>query len=104
MRRLTVTIATTALLCLTAVIATAQDQLPASPKTPAIDLDVQPVLCGDANNDGTVSAADIVAISNYVIGRAPSPFNEDAADVNTDGKIDIRDIAIVIQYVATSGE
>lgn len=89
----------TAILCLTAALTKAQDELPANPITPGIDLDMPTILIGDANSDGTVSTDDAVAISSRILGRETPTFFEEAADVNADGRIDIQDVAIIIAYL-----
>ena len=45
------------------------------------------------NND----AEEIVAIINYMMGKAPAGFDEKAADKNGDGKIDIADIIFILK-------
>ena len=47
---------------------------------------------GDVNGDGSVTAADIVETSKYLMGKASSGFNKTNADVNGDGSITIADI------------
>ena len=47
---------------------------------------------GDADGNGKVNAADIVAISNYIMGNQPAGFSKASADVNLDGVINIADI------------
>ena len=49
-------------------------------------------LKGDADGNGVVNAADIVAISNYMMGNPPTGFSKASADVNLDGIINIADI------------
>ena len=45
-----------------------------------------------ANND----AEEIVAIINYMMGKAPAGFDKTSADKNGDGKIDIADIIAIV--------
>ena len=47
---------------------------------------------GDADGNGVVNTADIVAISNYMMGNPPAGFSKASADVNLDGIINIADI------------
>ena len=47
---------------------------------------------GDADGNGVVNTADIVAISNYIMGNPPAGFSKANADVNLDGIINIADI------------
>ncbi|MBO4720135.1 MAG: dockerin type I repeat-containing protein [Prevotella sp.] len=56
-------------------------------------------IMGDANNDGEVTAADIVAITNYIIGNTPAGFSKANADVNLDGVINIADIVAVSNII-----
>ena len=52
-------------------------------------------LKGDADGDGEVTAADIVAMTNYIMGNTPADFSKANADVNLDGVINIADIVAV---------
>ena len=56
------------------------------------------ILKGDVNNDGYVTAADVTALANYLVGRG-TLANEAAAYVNDDDKIDIADLAALIKLV-----
>ena len=56
-------------------------------------------LKGDADGNGQVNAADIVAISNYMIGNPPAGFSKANADVNLDGIINIADIVAVSNII-----
>ncbi len=47
---------------------------------------------GDANHDGEVDVADIIAVANYILGRPSAQFDEIAANVNGDTSIDVADI------------
>ncbi len=57
-------------------------------------LSVETIL-GDANGDGVVNAADIVAVIRYKKGNAPAGFVFKAADVNKDGNIDELDVKAI---------
>ena len=57
-------------------------------------LTVETIL-GDANGDGVVNAADIVAVIRYKKGNAPAGFVFKAADVNKDGNIDEQDVKAI---------
>ena len=48
-------------------------------------------LIGDSNDDGEVDANDIVAITNYIMGKNGNLIKEDT-DVNGDGVVNIADI------------
>lgn len=50
------------------------------------------LLPGDANCDGVVDENDVKAIANHIIGETQGDFDEDAADLNNDGKVNVADI------------
>lgn len=58
---------------------------------------------GDANLDGMVSRADVIAIANHIIGENPiysgTPFYSTLADVNRDNKVDVTDITALIKLL-----
>ena len=58
---------------------------------------------GDANGDGVVDVADVVAIVNYILNKPGENFNEKAADVNNDSVIDVADVVAVVNIILTSG-
>ena len=54
---------------------------------------------GDANGDGTVNAADIVEVVNYLMGSPSDNFNESLADANGDGTVDEADIVAIVNII-----
>ena len=54
---------------------------------------------GDADGNGQVNVADIVAISNYMMGNPPAGFSKASADVNLDGIINIADIVALAKIL-----
>ena len=62
------------------------------------DLQDQVVLLGDANNDRTVDALDIVEVVNYLMGKSGS-CNTVNADANEDGKVDAADIVKIVNMI-----
>ena len=54
---------------------------------------------GDANDDGTVNAADIVEVVNYIMGNPSDGFNEAAADANGDGVVNAADIVMIVNII-----
>ena len=56
------------------------------------------LLIGDVTGEGTVNAADVIALANYILGRG-TLANEAAAYVNDDTKIDIQDVAALIGII-----
>lgn len=58
-----------------------------------------PVQQGDANGDGTVNAADIVEVVNYIMNKPSDKFKEDAADANGDGVVNAADIVAIVNII-----
>ncbi len=56
-------------------------------------------LLGDVNMDGTVNVADVTALIAYILGNAPTPFNEKMANVDGEGQINVADVTALINYV-----
>lgn len=65
------------------------------PEKQELTFSVGEVVLGDANGDGVVNAADIVAVIRYKKGNAPAGFVFKAADVNKDGKVDEQDVKAI---------
>ena len=60
---------------------------------------------GDANNDGSVTLADAIYVSQYLFARGPAPVPiPDSGDANCDGRIDPLDIVVIVNYVARAGK
>ena len=59
----------------------------------------QNAFLGDANNDGQIDSADIVATVNYIVGNPSSSFSFVNADVNGDGRVLIDDVTQIIQII-----
>ena len=57
---------------------------------------------GDANGDGVVDVADVLAIVNYILQQPADDFNRDAADVNGDNVIDVSDVVEVVNIILKS--
>ena len=54
---------------------------------------------GDSNGDGTVNAADIVEVVNFIMGNQSGGFNEAAADANGDGLVNAADIVAIVNMI-----
>ena len=54
---------------------------------------------GDANGDGNVDVNDVTTTINYILGKNPSPFNYDNANVNGDTKVDVMDVTLIINII-----
>jgi hypothetical protein len=61
------------------------------------------LLAGDTNGDGSITAADIVVMVNYIFkgGAAPSPVA--VADVNASCTVTSADVIYLVNYVFKSG-
>ena len=57
------------------------------------------IIKGDANGDGTVNAADIVEVVNFIMGHPSGKFKEDAADANGDGVVNAADIVAIVNII-----
>ena len=58
------------------------------------------ILLGDADNNETISATDIVSIRNHILGTATAA-NTDNADFDTNGSINIRDMVRLAVFVGS---
>lgn len=56
-------------------------------------------ISGDANGDGVVDVADVVAVVNYILGKASGNFNEAAANINGDEEIDVADVVGIVNII-----
>lgn len=52
---------------------------------------------GDVNHSGTVDKTDVSLLVDYLMGKNPSGFYKDAANVNNDTKINIADIVAILK-------
>ncbi|MBR6194989.1 MAG: leucine-rich repeat domain-containing protein [Prevotella sp.] len=55
------------------------------------------ILAGDANGDDEVNDEDLEAITDYLLGRTPSTFYSEGADMNGNGEVDIVDLTKLIK-------
>ena len=55
---------------------------------------------GDADGDGEIDIADIVAMIDYILGKPTSNFVLLSADLNGDGEVDVFDVMKAINLVA----
>jgi hypothetical protein len=61
------------------------------------------VLLGDANKDGVIDVADVVAIVNYILEQPAENFDAVAADANEDQTIDVSDVVAVVNIILGQG-
>ena len=59
----------------------------------------QSYIPGDANGDGVVDVADVVAVVNKILGKASGNFNEVAANINGDDAIDVADVVGIVNII-----
>jgi hypothetical protein len=59
---------------------------------------------GDANGDGVVDVADVVAIVNFILGQPVENFIEAVSDANDDETIDVADVVAVVNIILTQGD
>jgi hypothetical protein len=57
------------------------------------------ILLGDADGNGVVDAADVIEVSNKILGKPSGKFVEKNADVNGDGKVNAIDIVMIISMI-----
>ncbi|MBR6318854.1 MAG: dockerin type I repeat-containing protein [Prevotella sp.] len=58
-------------------------------------LTVGDVDLGDANGDGQVNVADLIAIAHHILGHTPVEFSFKGADVNRDFRVNVADYIAV---------
>ena len=56
-------------------------------------------LPGDANGDGYVTIADVMAVVDYILGNTPKDFDFNAANVNNDEVITIADAVSLVKMI-----
>ncbi|KPL02526.1 MAG: hypothetical protein AMJ73_08675 [candidate division Zixibacteria bacterium SM1_73] len=60
-------------------------------------------VAGDANNDSTVSSADIVSLIDYLFKGGPLPCIPEAGDVDSNCSVNSADIVLLIDYLFKGG-
>jgi len=59
-----------------------------------------PVLYGDVNLDGKITAADATMVLRYIVGLEElSDIQKRAADVTADGEITAADATMILRYI-----
>jgi len=74
-----------------------------SGKASGIDIELPPVKIGDVTGNGTIDAADVVFIMNYLYIGGPAPNPSQIGDANCDGGINSADVAYLINYLFVGG-
>lgn len=65
----------------------------------AIPINASAYICGDVNNDGSVSMMDTVALNKYLAGMLEL-VNYEAADVTDNGVINVVDSLVLTSHIA----
>jgi hypothetical protein len=66
-------------------------------------LNLPPVMCGDANADGGIDIDDAVFLISYIFAGGDPPDPYDSGDANCSGAIDIDDVVYLIGYIFVGG-
>lgn len=61
--------------------------------------DIPDVVKGDANGDGSIDTADVVAIVNYILGKSSTSFIEANADIDGNGEVLVDDAVATVQLI-----
>ncbi len=89
------------------IVVTSNDPDPLkNPTTLNVDMtvtDINPYICGDADNDGLVNVLDIVYLIDFKFKTGPPPVSLWAADVNGDIEVNILDILYMIAFKYQGG-
>ena len=56
-------------------------------------------IMGDVDGDGHVTMADVYAIVDFIMGKNPSPFNENMANVNGDDEVNVADVTEAVEII-----
>ncbi len=68
-----------------------------------VDPPVPPYVCGDADDNATISIADAVYLINYIFGGGPAPNPVEAGDADCSGGVSIADAVYLINYIFAGG-
>ncbi len=60
-------------------------------------------VCGDVNNNGNVTIADLIYLVQYLFNSGVPPPVPQAADVNSSGTLTIADLTYLVQFLFNSG-
>jgi len=60
-------------------------------------------ICGDINNDGSITISDVLYLANYLFGGGPPPLHISTSDVNGDGTVDFSDLTYLMNYLVGGG-
>ena len=63
-------------------------------------VELDPVMTGDIDNNGSVDEADRQALINHLLGKEVSGYHPTAADVDGDGRVNVRDVVALADILA----
>ena len=69
-------------------------------KVYGISVSTDSFIKGDANRDGVVDEKDVNTIVSHIMGGIPENFDEEAADLNGDKKVNVADIVELNKLLA----
>ncbi len=68
-----------------------------------VPLTLKVIVCGDANNDGSVNISDVVFIMAFIFHAGTTPYPYESADANGDGSVNIADAVYLANLVFKGG-
>lgn len=72
---------------------------------PAGDLSASSMARGDANNDGEITLADAVHVSQYLFAKGPAPLpTTESGDANCDSRVNPLDVVAIVNFVMRGGQ
>ncbi|MCC6964050.1 MAG: hypothetical protein IT585_12415 [candidate division Zixibacteria bacterium] len=66
-------------------------------------LDAISFLCGDADNNGSISVSDPVYLLNYIFSGGPEPVTMAQGDADDCGSINVTDVHYLVRYIFSTG-
>ncbi|MBK7092245.1 MAG: choice-of-anchor B family protein [bacterium] len=61
------------------------------------------VVCGDVDQNSTVTVTDVVYLITFIFGGGPAPSPIDIGDVNCDAQVTVSDVVYIINYIFSGG-
>lgn len=69
----------------------------------SMDVVYAPFICGDANGDSLITAADVVFLINYLFRGDSAPFPYEAGDADCNGMVETGDVVYLLNYLYREG-
>ena len=83
-------------------ISGAETSIFSKPASVSYTVAIEAVMPGDANRDGKVNAADIVAIVNHINGNTPKVFSKKAADIDGNDEVNEADVEAIAKIIVNT--